>query len=111
MPQNILGIDRVPQNILGIECLEPNLVHSLAFRNPATKIAWRLYQGFLPRMFGGEIFFKKLPRVTLGASVVKSVQLGVSQVEILKVVALIHPGVCCERPPETRVCLQNIFSS
>ena len=53
---------------------------------------------------------KQIPRVTFGASVVHAVHPIVNQVEILKVVSLLHPGVCCERPPETRACLKN-FSS
>ena len=79
-----------PFQFLGVECLKPDLVHSLAFRHPATKIVCRRTDDIT----------SILPRMTLGAGVVDAFHLGVDQVEVLKVVALLHPGVCCERPPE-----------
>ena len=79
-----------PFQFLGVERLKPDLVHSLAFRDPVTKIVCRRTNDIA----------KILPRMTLWPGVVDAFHLGVNQVEILKVVALLHPGVCCERPPE-----------
>ena len=46
--------------------------------------------------------------MTLGAGVVDAFHLGVDQVEILKAVALLHPGVCCERPPENQTVSSKV---
>ena len=97
----LLSCRRQPFQFLGVECLKPDLVHSLAFRHPVTKIVCKRtddIKGILPRM-------------TLGAGVVDAFHLRVNQVEILKVVSLLHPGVCCERPPKNQTVFAKISSS